>query len=237
MASSVRISGSDEDRTRFFRVSLVIIEELTQILRDLLSNEVPPMKIYTKVKQSNYFQNLRPEQIIVIRNATTHGYHDFDITLLYTLLRNVCQTILPPSKSWGVSNMPSPVKEITVGDDIERIRLIRNEVYGHISEAAMTETKFKDYWTTISGICTRMQNLLNKDYPKRLQEAKECTIDADTEKKYIELIKRLANEDKTIKDIIENKFQGNFFYLEPIDTIKKYPLFCQIVMFYKLNYN
>ena len=206
MASSIRISGSDEDRTRFFRLSLVIIEKLTEILRDLLLNAVSPTQIYEKVKQSNYLKNLRLEQIILISDAKTRGYQDFDITLLYTLLRNVCQNISPPSQNWGC--MPSSLNEITVGDDIERIRLIRNKVYGHISEIAIPETEFKQYWSTISGICTRMQALLNKDYVKKLEEAKECTIDADTEKKYLELIKRLADEGKTIRDIIKSTFSG-----------------------------
>ena len=197
MASSIRISRSDEDRTRFFRLSLVIIEKLTQILRDLLLNEISPTQIYHIVKQSNYLQKLRPEQRTAISDAKTRGYQDFDITLLYTLLRNVCQNISPPSQNWG--SMPSSFNEITVGDDIERIRHIRNQVYGHISEVAITETEFKEYWSTISGICSRMQTLLKKDYVKKLQEAKECTLDADTDKKYLELFKRLANESgKTI---------------------------------------
>ena len=207
MAASVSSSGSEEDRTRFFRLSLIIIDELTQILRDLLHNEVPPTQLFNKVKQINYLQRLRPEQIVVIKNANSRDYKDFDITLLYTLLRNVCQNITPPSQNWGVSNMPSQ-NEITVGDDIERIRLIRNNVYGHISEVAIPEIEFKEYWSTISDICTRMQTLLNKDYSKRLQDAKECTIDADTEEKYIELINTLAVEEKTTRDIIESRFAG-----------------------------
>ena len=206
MASSIRISGSDEDRTRFFRLSLVIIETLTQILRDLLLNEVSPTQLFEKVKQSNYLQKLRPEQIILISDAKTRGYQDLEITLLDTLLRNVCQNILPPSHNWGI--MPSSPDEITVGDDMERIRLIRNQLYGHISEVAIPETEFEENWSTIVDICTRMQALLNTDYVKKLQEAKECTIDADTEKKYMELIKRLADEEKTTRDIIQSKFAG-----------------------------
>ena len=69
MATSVSSTGSDEDRTRFFKLSLVIIDELTQILRDLLPNEVPlpPTQIFNKVKQINYLQRLRPKQIVVIK--------------------------------------------------------------------------------------------------------------------------------------------------------------------------
>ena len=98
--------------------------------------------------------------------------------------------------------MPSQ-NEITVGDDIERIRLIRNK-FGHISETAISKTEFNEYWSIISGICTRIQTLLNKDYVKRLQDAEGCSMDSDTEKKYLELIRTMAEEEKTTRDILQN---------------------------------
>ena len=203
MATSIQGTGPHEDRTRFCRLSLVIIDKLTQILRDLLHDEVHPSQILNKVNQLGHLKKLRADQIDVIRDANTRGYQDFDITLLYTLLRNVCQNIPSPSQNWGVSDMPSP-NEFTVGDDIERIRLIRNKLFGHIPEAAISETEFKDYWSIISDICTRMQALLNIDYPKRLQDAKSCSIDSETENKYLELIRKMAEEEKTTRDILQN---------------------------------
>ena len=175
---------------------------MTQIVQDLLHNEISPTQIYNKVVQRNYLHKLRPEQIAVVSNANTRGYQDFDITLLYTLLRNVCQNITPPSQGWGVYNMPSP-KEVTVGDDIERIRLIRNKLFGHISEAAVSKTDFQEYWSTISDICSRMQTILNKDYVKKLQNAEERLIDADTDNKYFGLIMKFAEENKTTRDLIQ----------------------------------
>lgn len=208
MAASTSRSVSDEDRTRFSRLILVIIDELTQILRDLLHSEISPTQIYNRVKQMNYLQKLRPDQIVVINDANNRGYQEFDTTLLYTLLRNVCRNIPPPSRNWGVSKLPSQ-NEVTVGDDIERVRIIRNKICGHIAEAAIPETEFKDYWSIILDICTRMQALLKNDYVKRLQDAKERTIDADTENKYIDLIKRLAEDEKTTRDIIQGTLACN----------------------------
>ena len=199
MATSLSSTISTEDRTRFFRLILVIIEELTQILRDLLHNEIPPTLIFKEV--DHLTKTLRKDQIAVISDANTRGYQDFDITLLYTLLRNVCQNITPPSQNWGVSTMPSP-NEITVGDDIERIRLCRNKLFGHIFEAAIPETEFQEYWSTISDICTRMQTLLNKDYVRRLKKAEECTIDSETENNYMDKIKQLAKEEEDMKEIL-----------------------------------
>nr|XP_022313958.1 uncharacterized protein LOC111118680 [Crassostrea virginica] len=99
-------AGSDGDRTRFFRLSLIIIDELTQILQDLLHDEIPPMQIYYKVVERHFLDKLKPEQVDVVTNAKTRGYQDFDITLLYKLLQHVCQNITPPSQRWGVSTMP-----------------------------------------------------------------------------------------------------------------------------------
>ena len=201
MAMSVIGAGPDEDRTRFIRLSLVIIDELTPILRDLLHNEIQPKDICIKATKLD-LPNVRAGQSILLSNAKIEGYKNFDTTLLYTLLRNACPNIPPPTQQWGgVHEMPLP-NEITVGDDIERIRLIRNKVLAHIPEAAIQEKEFQEYWSTISDICTRMQTLLKKDYINRLQKAVECTIDSDKEKMYIDKIKRIAEEEKSLKDLV-----------------------------------
>ena len=197
---SVIGAGPDKDRTRFFRLNLVIIDELTPILRDLLHNEIQPTDIFNTVKQK-YLKIFRPDEIALISTAKTKSYNDFDITLLYKLLRNVCPNISSPTIKWVLSKMPSQ-NEITVGDDIERIRLIRNNVQGHITEAAIPETEFQEYWSTISDICTRMQTLLNKDYVRRLKKAEECTIDLETENNYMDKIKQLAKEEEDMKEIL-----------------------------------
>ena len=203
MATSVSSTGSDGDRTRFFRLCLILIDELTQILQDLLHNEIPPTQIYKKVVERNFLDKLRQEQVDVVKNAKTRGYQDFDITLLYSLLRNVCQNIPPPSQRWGVSTMPSP-NDVTVGDDIERIRLLRNKLFGHISKVAISESEFKKQSSIIPSICSRMQTLLNKDYVKRLQDAEVRSIDPETEEKYLQIIKRQAEEEKTTRDLLQN---------------------------------
>ena len=84
-------------------------------------------------------------------------------------------------------------------------------------EFALSETKYMDTSLKLRYQRQSFKNtgqpylisvLLNKDYSKRLQDAKECTIDADTEEKYIELINRLAEGEKTTRDIIESRLAG-----------------------------
>lgn len=64
-----------------------------------------------------------------------HGkiYEDFEISLLYTILRNIC--IIPEHKNgWG--DVPLPIDK-SVSANIERIRLKRNE-YGHSTDISQT---------------------------------------------------------------------------------------------------
>lgn len=44
---------SDDDRTRFFRLISVIIEDLTTILQDLLRREIGPSQLFNRVKQKS----------------------------------------------------------------------------------------------------------------------------------------------------------------------------------------
>lgn len=75
-----------------------------------------------------------------------HGkiYVDFDISLLYTILRYICG-IHEHKNGWG--DVPLPTDRI-VSANIERIRLIRNE-YGHSAEFSLSDIEFKRKWQDI----------------------------------------------------------------------------------------
>lgn len=209
-------ASSDEDRTRFFRLSLVILEELTPILRDLLKQEICPTQIFNKLKRQK-FKKIPPVQLVLIQNAKTKGYTEFDITLLCTILRNYCPHIQQPTQSWKMTQTPAQ-NEITLGDDIVRIRLIKNKYVSHIHETAISETEFKELWSIISDICTRMQTRLpNTHYVQRLEEAQYRTIDSAMEEIFMDKIKELADDDennvKKILRFIEEKSTCNIVYL------------------------
>ncbi|XP_056002604.1 uncharacterized protein LOC125662351 [Ostrea edulis] len=195
-------------RTRFARLSFVILEELTPLLQDVLENEIPPNQISHRVsRETSLFQRLRPEQIVLIQNAQTDGYKDFDITLLYKILRNLkCLKVTAPTQGWGTSQMPGN-GETTLGDDIERIRLIRNNIYVHVGVPSLSETEFQEHWSNISGICKRMQNLLGKNYVQSLQTAEVRAIDLEMENTYLEKIKSLCTAEKSMKEVLQEVIQ------------------------------
>lgn len=198
----------DEDRTRFCRLSLVIVEELPLILQDVLYREVSPnLLLHMVMKHKKGLEHLGPHQIIQVNNAKASGYSEFDITLLYTLLRNYFKkSIQPPTKGWGKQEMPEQGQE-TEGDDIERIRLIRNK-HNHsvmVSIPAISETEFNEKWGIIHAVCARMQTRLpniQHNYVQMLEESKIRTIDSDMEKTYIDKIKELAKEEMSVKTLL-----------------------------------
>ncbi|CAB4028978.1 Hypothetical predicted protein, partial [Paramuricea clavata] len=70
---------------------------------------------------------------------------DFDITLLSVLLRSIC-SLSPPCSGWD--KMPN-ITDHSVEADIIRIRLFRNERFGHIPNTAVSTADFKIFWKEI----------------------------------------------------------------------------------------
>jgi hypothetical protein len=191
------------DRSRFIRLELVILDELTPLLQDVLQSQIPQNRIFHEVLRLNsLYQRLGTKHTALIQNAQKDGYRKFDITLSYTILRNLtCLNVTAPTQGWGTSQMPGS-GDITLGDDIERIRLIRNEVLGHSTEAFLSETEFKEHWSNISGICTRMQTLLGKNYVQRLQDAEVRPIDEEMENVFLEKIENLCASEKNVREVV-----------------------------------
>ncbi|XP_062585885.1 uncharacterized protein LOC134247559 [Saccostrea cucullata] len=204
-------SGPDPgDRSRFAKLGMAINEELTQACRDVLEMEVPPGLVYNKVKSSSIYKKIRPEQELRLLGAKTDGYKEFDITLLYTLIRNICSKIPPPTKGWGGNKMPS-VAETTIGDDIERIRMIRNNMSGHISSASIPQTDFDDTWSLITDICQRLQTYTKKNYMSGLSNIQSQALEEEYELTVIEKLREdytinqcLRTENPLVKEILEN---------------------------------
>lgn len=116
--------GSTEGTTNFARLARIILGPCTDVLREVLMKNGTPSALSHNVK--TFIANMpklkkspitKEQEWIVYKEQ----YLDFDITLIYTLFRNI--SIFPPhAKQWG--NIPNP-KDRSVSANIERIRLLR----------------------------------------------------------------------------------------------------------------
>lgn len=189
--------ASNRETTNFARISRIILGPCTDVLCALLTIEIRPSDL---PKQVQTFLAKLPkqkkcpitkEQENLINKA---NYSDFDITLLYFLLRNL-SNIPPHTNNWG--NVPSS-RDRSVSANIERIRLIRNE-FGHSSEISISETDFNNKWQEIFDIVRDIESFIGNFtiYQDAVRSIKTCSMDPDQINKYIneliELNKKLLD--------------------------------------------
>ncbi|XP_062584881.1 uncharacterized protein LOC134246510 [Saccostrea cucullata] len=191
-----------DDRTRFAKVGMAINDVLTETLRDVLQNNIPSSNIFVKVNASKRYKDLNSEQQNLIKDAINSGYEKFDTTLLYTLIRNF-STITKPTRGWGLTALPAS-GEITVGDDVERIRLIRNNVFGHVNSALTSQSVFDDCWSAISDICTRLETFTGNSYLDELSYIENLSLEEKNREAIIDQIKVECKDDKEILEIMHS---------------------------------
>ncbi|KAK3082663.1 hypothetical protein FSP39_001908 [Pinctada imbricata] len=164
------------ERDNFSRFGQGIVGTASTMTRDLLASYISPTDLVMKVRPGHpVWSSLDKLQKSLVQNAVMDGFLKFDISLSYKLIRNVCTNLrdplkadLPaPSKGWGIDPQPS---DVTPSDDLERIRILRNSVYGHVSQSSMPESEYQKHWQLLKDIASRMDTLLGKSYLNELQE-------------------------------------------------------------------
>lgn len=204
--------ASTRETTNLARVARIILGPCTGVLCEILKKEISPSTLSQKV--STYLARLpkgkqptiTKEQEKIIHNG---NYSDFDITLLYFLLRNI-SNILPHAKQWGNDPIPN---DRSVSANIERIRIIRNK-YGHCPDFSILDTVFNKKIIEILSIIQDLEKHLGTctNYQKAVVEIQTCCMDPEQESRYI---KELLNLDKKVQDI-----SGSFFFLLKRRVIK-----------------
>lgn len=154
-------------------------------LRDILDFQIKPTDLYTQIQScatlTTKEKRLDSHQMCQIKQA---DYSNFDVTLLYKLIRNLCPG-LKPTLGWGM--MPS-VNHIDIGDDIERIRVFRNEL-GHSKSSNIPDIEFKTRWTELHDVIKRLQKVMSKngyktDYKEKLRSIEELNLGDEPREKY-----------------------------------------------------
>lgn len=148
-----------QTQLNFARFSIVCVDIIKLPLKDILNIFVKPNKLdkYIKACQSLITgdQKLSQDQKkkCCYNSYNVPDYSTFDVTLLYKLIRNLCPTLEPTNK-WG--KKPT-ITNITVGDDIERIRELRNTYFAHSKSAEISNDDFTQLWNDAKSMINRCQ--------------------------------------------------------------------------------
>ena len=105
------------------------------------------LKTTRKIIRQNQWDKLYPP------HPNNPNINDFDITLLFVLLRNICG--LSPPSTTGWDKWPT-LPDLSVEADIVRIKLFRNEHFGHRPQSAVSEADFRALWAEISSPLVRL---------------------------------------------------------------------------------
>ncbi|XP_068747053.1 nephrocystin-3-like [Montipora capricornis] len=148
-------SGVSEDETNGIRLVRLIFDEGTHVLRRFLSSMYSSSALENVLKKHPAFlQNLKKKHVIIDdqwkklfpTTGDPPNIGEFDITLLYLLIRNFSH-LPPPATGWN--EMPDDEDE-TIQANITRIKCFRNELC-HRSSLSIPKSEFEDKWTKLSS--------------------------------------------------------------------------------------
>ncbi|XP_028416315.1 uncharacterized protein LOC114540239 [Dendronephthya gigantea] len=185
-----------ESKANYSRVCQLLVDKGGDALRLALHSVHPPSSLASALNANRAtLQRIRyniikaPQWDLLFPISGAPDSNNFDITLLTVLLRNICG-LSPPATGWNV--MP-PVSDTSISANILRVKMFRNEVYGHIPTASLDDTTFEKLWREISV------PLVNLGIPQKdIDELKADPLSPE-EKSYIEILKEWKQQDDDLK--------------------------------------
>lgn len=185
----------------FAQISIVCVDILKQCLIDILDIHIKPTDLSKEIHLSQSLKggkdklNSEQRDLCCFSSLRVPDYSKFDVTLLYRLIRNLCPT-LKPSKDWGKEPKTT---DLTIGDDIERIRLFRNKHFAHAESAKIPDSEFTDLWNEGKSLIHRIQifttaNGCTTDYGLKLTNISGRMIKYEEYTSYVNLFRAISIE-------------------------------------------
>ena len=167
------------------RICNALVTTCAEGLREILLNHAPTgyNDIYSAILANQgiltSMRQLRQEQINLIfpdpNNRYTGTVDQFDITLLYALIRNV-SSVQEPVTRWGREPDDQP-RDTSIGANVERIRQFRNKITGHSVDGRLGDQTFEAYWNEIGNIMDDIENIIgDKGFRDALEKRKKQAI-------------------------------------------------------------
>ena len=193
-----------KERENFSKMCQVVMDLNPMILQDILDIQLPWANCLTEANKIKIKgRPLRSDQKDMAKNVKTSGYKECDTSLMYIFLRNACPNIPSPSPDWD-----KEPKGNGIGDDIERIRRMRNR-FGHARSATLSTVEYKKELKEVEDICHRFDNRAShstytkpnrEQYLPKLRIIDSQTMDIEQQEK---VLKKLEELNKKEIDIVE----------------------------------
>ena len=155
------VLDSSDEKTNGFKLMRLIVDGGTEALRQTLTKYCPGNLQVVLSTHHRTLLNLKINKIINQNQwdklypaaSVPPNINEFDITLLCVLLKNICGLKSHRDSIWH--NIPN-VSDHSVEADIVRVRLFRNERFGHVPNTAVSDGDFQSFWAEISVPLVRL---------------------------------------------------------------------------------
>ncbi|XP_033731337.1 uncharacterized protein LOC117320960 [Pecten maximus] len=219
---------STKETTNYARICRLVVDVIPDVFRQLLIARLPVSGIASVLtsQRGKIFKLLNNQQkkIIYPPGGMFQGTaKDFDIPLLYILLRNL-GNIQPHRKGWG--QVPDKADR-SLSANIERLRIQRNEAYGHAKSASLSDVDFQANWTDIRQSIEDLQNgcHITGTFVADVNIIETMRMDPSTDSNFLALVKEMEGEIGDIKDQItkdREKLRGTVAAVnEDVNAVKE----------------
>ena len=170
---------SENEKTNHVKVSRLLTGNGRRVMQDVFDTFHPPANLHAVLNSPAVKDQLRG--LLRRRVLNQHQWDtlyptsgiaeskNFDITLLFVLLRNICNLAPPPSTGhWDKEPLPTDLSQVA---DLVRIKKCRNELYAHRVQMALTDDEFEDIWNYVEAALNRLSASKYKDQIERLKFA------------------------------------------------------------------
>ncbi|CAH3015673.1 unnamed protein product, partial [Porites evermanni] len=146
------------EKTNGNKLSRLLIDGGTTVLRNIFDSHHPPANlaanlssthihsILTRLRHRKILNGSQWDKLFPPPGGGTPNSFNFDITLLFLLLTNICG-LSPPASGWHAK--PSP-GDNSLEANLARVKFFRNKLYGHVTSTGVDATSFSSFWQEIS---------------------------------------------------------------------------------------
>ena len=201
---------STRGKENFQRISRLLISGGTTLLREIFDQLCPPSNFPVILKNPATEKQLRsakltkPQWDCLYPSPGLYGKSvDFDVTLLFKLLRTICN-LIPPAKGWDA--LPTNTDH-SLAADLVRIKYYRNTLYGHVNQnMEITDDEFLSLWHDLSEALVRIVGQISPSKTVQWQVAifnfLRNPLTAEDERNVQELLEWYRN-DMEVKESVE----------------------------------
>ena len=152
--------ASSVEKTNGNKLSRLLIDGGTTVLRNIFDYYHPPANlaaslssrhihpILTRLRHRNILNGSQWDKLFPPPGGGPPNSINFDITLLFLLLRNICG-LSPPLSGWD--RMP-PASDTSFEANLARMKYHRNVLYGHVTSTGIQTSVFDVKWHEISSV-------------------------------------------------------------------------------------